>query len=166
MSEEQKDDQVHEWLISAAMQEVITSEHEDAVAAEKHGTVPDAAGKQRKRLILVLAPLLVILALVALPSVAKRVLPRATGISPEQVRTSLLTGLELIVQQLERYHVEKGEYPARLAVLGLPRSDSWDYTRLTPDRYVIGMSIDGDSLRYDSAQDARLFFAELRRQAQ
>ena len=116
----------------------------------------------------ILLPLFVLLTALNLSGYGLLSLDAPTAWSPSDVQDISRQLLSDAVDEFEVLYAEAGRYPARPALLGPEGAEDADdqpfsYELLAPDHYVLSVSVDGQTLTFDSHDDPDVVFADVRR---
>lgn len=77
----------------------------------------------------------------------------------EEIALSTLAAVEMLVDDLEAWHEDWGEFPESVEDLAVPIG-AWSYSRLG-DGYQVALDADGVTVEYESTQDRDEFFSPL-----
>jgi hypothetical protein len=58
--------------------------------------------------------------------------------------------LRVVVDDIDAFHDDYGEFPVSLAEVGLPIRGEWRYTRIASDRYQLALSLGGQAVTHES----------------
>jgi hypothetical protein len=141
---------------------------EAGLRSEQHRT--EAAREARRRgrgqkiglvLVAVLAVVLVILTVMNLSGTS--LVFGVRTFSPAEQHQRALADLSFVVEAIDAYRASRGTLPPTLAAVDVRGLDKWTYEISGAERYRLALRANGETIRYDSSQDADVFFAAVRR---
>jgi hypothetical protein len=148
-------------LVQAAAAEAgVRRERQRAQAARE---ARQRARRQKIDLVLVavLAPALVVLTVMNLSGTY--LVLGARTFSPAERHQRALADLSFVVEAIDAYRASRGTLPPTLAAVDVRGLDKWTYEISGADRYRLALRASGETISYDSSQDADVFFAAVRR---
>lgn len=79
-----------------------------------------------------------------------------------ELRLQILSTVNDLVIEIDAFYEDYGELPESLVEVASPSAAGWRYTLVGRDRYRVELTQDGQSVTYDSADDADEVFEEVR----
>lgn len=70
-------------------------------------------------------------------------------VGPTAARDDVEAALKVVVDDIEAFHDDYGDFPVSLAEVGLPTGGEWSYTRLSNERYRLGLSLGGQVVTHE-----------------
>lgn len=155
-------------LVDGAMEEIARESTQEADFHEQEAERRQKRARRKRLAAAILLPLLVLLTALNLSGYGLFTLDAPTARSPSEVQDISLQLLSDAVDELEVLYAETGRYPARPALLGPEGAEDADdqpfsYELLGPNRYILSVSVDGQTLTFDSRDDPDVVFAGMRR---
>jgi hypothetical protein len=134
---------------------------------QQHARAADDARRQARRrkvnllLLGVLAPVLALLIVLNLSGTWLVFGTRAPSAAEQHRRA--LADASFVVEAIDAYRAQRGTLPATLAAVDVRNLHKWSYEVTADGRYRLSYTAYGETVSYDSSQDADAFFAGVRR---